>query len=265
MNSSHRLAELRWPDASDELKASVVVVPTGATEQHGHHLPLETDTLLVTAVADRSATKAREHATNVYVAPPLPVGYSPHHMDFAGTLSVASEVFSGLVKGTVRSLWRHGCRKIFVLNGHGGNANLLKAALQDLRFEDEIRAAGASYWDFVIDFIQDWRNSGPGGINHACEMETSLMLAVAPELVRPERAEDTSWAPQSCFISEDLTIGAPVSVNWSHAELHPSGSLGAPLQASAERGAQLLDEITARISQFLTEFQGWNWDDPRSL
>lgn len=242
-----------------------MIVPTGATEQHGHHLPLETDTLLVSAVADCSAAKARASGTSVYVTPPIPVGYSPHHLDFAGTLTISSDVFGGLVKGVVRSLWRHGCPKIFVLNGHGGNANLLKAALQDLRFEDGIRAAGASYWDFVLDFIQNWRTSGPGGINHACEMETSLMLAVAPELVVLEHAEDTSWAPESCFLSEDLTRGAPVNVNWSHAELHPSGSLGAPLRASAERGAELLDEITSRIGRFLAEFHGWDWDNPREL
>lgn len=266
MNASHQLASLRWPQVAEQLDAgAVVIVPTGSTEQHGRHLPLETDTLLASAVAERAAAKAHASGTPVLIAPALPLGYSPHHMDFPGTLTLPAATFTGLVTGTVRSLWKHGFRKILVLNGHGGNANLLRAALQDLRFENGIRATGASYWDFVLDYVQSWRSSGPGGINHACEMETSLMLAISPEAVALEEAEDSSWMPRSCFLSEDLTIGAPVSINWSHAELHPSGSLGSPLQATAEHGDQLLEEITTRIAHFLNEFHGWDWAQPRSL
>ena len=260
------LSDLRWPQVQEAIeKGSVVVVPVASTEQHGRHLPLETDTRLCTSVAERACRTALSEGTPVLMAPTVWLGYSPHHMDFPGTMTLDSATFSAVVVAIARSLWQHGFRKIFFLNGHGGNANLLRAALQDLRFEYEIRAVAASYWDFVLRFIEEWRQSDPGGINHSCEMETALMLAVRPDLVDLSKAEDSHWFPRSPFLSEDLTIGAPVSVNWSHAELHPSGSLGDPRSSTAERGQVLLDEIVRRVAIFLTEYHAWEWEHPLDL
>jgi creatinine amidohydrolase len=257
------LSELSWPEVQEAIDdGAVVVVPMASTEQHGRHLPLETDSRLCKSVAERACKAALADGTPVLIAPTVWLGYSPHHMDFPGTMTVDSATFSAVVVAIGRSLWQHGFRKIFFLNGHGGNSNLLRAAMQDLRFEHEIRATAASYWDFVPQFIEEWRESELGGINHACEMETSLMLAVRPDLVDLSKAEDSHWFPRSSFISEDLAIGAPVSVNWSHEELHPSGSLGDPRLSTAERGQVLLDEIVKRVATFLTEYARWDWEHP---
>jgi creatinine amidohydrolase len=260
------LAEKTWPDIEEAMRSgAVVVIPTGSVEQHGPHLPVQTDFYLAAEVAERSARRASEAGTGVLVAPPVWTGYSPHHMDYPGTVTLNAVTFMDVVTQVAASIWRHGFRKILFLNGHGGNANLINSAVQRLRFEEGVRVAAASYWAFVTDDIAEWRQSGPGGIDHACEMETSLMLAVRPDLVRPEEARDAAWFPHSNFLTGDIAIGAPVNVAWSFAELSSNGVLGDAGKGTAERGEVLLGLIVDRVVAFLEEFGGWDWDDPLSI
>jgi creatinine amidohydrolase len=128
-----------------------------------------------------------------------------------------------------------------------------------------VRAACASYWDFVSSFIAEWRESGPGGIDHACEMETSLMLALHPDSVREGEPQDEVWTPHSEFLSGDLAIGAPVTVAWSFGELSESGVLGAPSAGSRERGEELLRAVSQRIAAFLGEYREWDWSKPLTI
>lgn len=263
---SIHLAELSWPRVKEAVDAgAVVIVPLGSLEQHGPHLPLETDFRLATQIAERACTRAADDGIPVLMTPPLWTGYSPHHMEFPGTVTLDATTFLRLVEGVATSLWRHGFRKILLLNGHGGNANLLGAAVQTLRFEHGVRAAAASYWSFVTPYIQQWRQSGPGGIDHACEMETSLMLAVREHLVDRDALRDAGWFPQSGFLTGDLAIGAPVGVAWNLAELTSDGALGNGACASGDRGAELLAAIVKSVSSFIEEFHGWDWDEPLKI
>jgi creatinine amidohydrolase len=258
------LSERSWREARQAIDdGAVVVVPVGATEQHAEHLPLETDSLLCATVARRAAELAAD--VPALVTPALWTGFSPHHMDFAGSVTLSLSTFLGVVTDVARSLWSHGARKILLLNGHGGNAHILRSAVQALRFEHGVRVATASYWDFALPAIADWRQSGPGGIDHACELETALMLAVRPELVNMDRARDATWFPQSEFLSGDLAIGAPVTVAWSFAELSDDGALGDATVSSRERGEALLGTICERVAAFLREFATWDWDQPRAI
>jgi creatinine amidohydrolase len=258
------ISEQSWPQVREAIDGgAVLVVPVGATEQHGEHLPIETDSLLCATVARRACELSAD--LPALVTPPIWTGFSPHHMDFAGSVTLSLPTFLGVVTDVARSLWAHGARKILLLNGHGGNANLLRSAVQALRFEHGIRVATGSYWDFALRAIADWRESGPGGIDHACELETALMLAVRPDLVDMERVRDASWFPRSQFLSGDLAIGAPVSVAFSFAELSDDGVLGDPTTSSAERGEALLVAICARVAEFLREFAEWDWDKPREI
>lgn len=264
---SVHLTDLTWPEVAEAVReGAVVVVPVGATEQHGRHLPLEVDWRLAGAVAEEAARLAREQGVPVLVTPPLWTGYSPHHMDFAGSITLDASVFLGLVGCVVRSLWHHGFRKILLLNGHGGNIHLLRSAVMQLRFEHGVRAAVANYWDLAADEIARWRQSAPGGINHACEMETSLMLSVRPELVRRQAStggvvvEPAAFRPHSPYLSGDLVRGAPVTTAFSFAELTGPGHLGDAQLASAERGAELRAVIAARVADFLKDFHRWDWD-----
>ncbi|UCH27593.1 MAG: creatininase family protein, partial [Trueperaceae bacterium] len=151
---------------------------------------------------------------------------------------------------------RHGFQKILFLNGHGGNANLLRSSVQQLRFEYDIDMVAASYWDFAITEIGEWRRSEVGGINHACEMETSLMLALAQDHVQLDKAEDL-YLERATYLPADLTAGGPVTRAATFRELSPHGAIGAPTLASKERGEALLETLTDRVATFLTELAGW--------
>jgi len=255
------LTDLTWPEVAEAAQqGAVVVVPVGATEQHGRHLPLEVDWRLAGAIAEEAARIAHEEGVPALVTPPIWTGYSPHHMDFAGSITLDPAVFMGLVGHVARSLWHHGFRKILLLNGHGGNIHLLRAAVMQLRFEHGVRAAVANYWDLAADEIARWRQSAPGGINHACEMETSLMLSVRSDLVRRDAAEPAAFRPRSPYLSGDLVKGAPVTAAFSFAELTAPGHLGDADLASAERGAELRALTARRVADFLKEFHRWDWD-----
>jgi creatinine amidohydrolase len=261
-----RFAELTWPEieaARDE--GAITIVPLGAVEQHGPHLPVETDYRLATTVAERAAAAASEQGTPTLVTPPLWTGYSPHHMDFPGTVTLRATTLLELITDVAVSLWRHGLRKILVLNGHGGNANLLGTAVQKLRFEHDVPIAGATYWSFASDHIPEWRESGPGGIDHACEMEACLMLHARPELVKAEEFRDATWFPHSDYLTGDLAIGAPVQVAWRLKELTADGTLGDAARGSAERGEELMSVVVEALTGFLHDFRRWDWDDPQSI
>lgn len=260
------LADRTWPEVHDAIEqGAVFVVPIGATEQHGRHLPLETDWRLCSVAAERACQLAAERDFPALVTPAIWTGFSPHHMDFPGSITLELSTFIDLVSQVARSLWLHGARKILLLNGHGGNANLLGSAVQQLRFQHGVRAAVASYWNFVLPEIAKWRRSGPGGIDHACEMETALMLTARPELVHTEHVRDGTWFPKSDFLSGDLAIGAPVAVPFAFSELTEEGVLGDPTQATNERGEELLAAVADRLAAFIGEFHGWDWDKPQSI
>ena len=251
------LSEYCWPEVRELLaRDPVVVVPTGAFEQHGHHMPLMVDWFLASQVAEQAARSAQQAGVAAVVTPPVWTGYSPHHMDFPGTVTLDVASFMALLKGVVTSLHRHGFRRILLLNGHGGNANIIRSAVQLLRFEHDIDVAAASYWDFALEEISAWRQSGVGGINHAGEMETSLMLALKGELVDMEQAQDL-YLDRATYLPADLTVGGPVTRAATFAELSEHGAIGASTLATAERGEELLEGIVAAVAGFIRDFAGW--------
>lgn len=259
------LAELTWPRVRELIdRDALFVLPIGATEQHGHHLPLGTDWRLAAAVAERACERLAAEGLPALLTPPLWPGFSPHHMEFPGTVTLSLTTFLAVVRELAGSLWRHGARRIVLLNGHGGNAALLKAAVQQLRFEDGVRAVAASYWDLALPEIDRWRASGPGGIDHACELETALMQAIDPALVGTPPA-DLPWTPRSPFLGGDLTAGGAATVAWSFAELSDDGVLGAPSLATPARGRELLEVLVDRLAAFLREVRRWEWDAPREI
>lgn len=253
----HLLAEYTWPEVRDLLAQDpVVVVPVGAFEQHGHHLPLIVDAHLACTVALAAATRAADAGARVVVTPTVWTGYSPHHRDFPGTITLDDTAFSAIVTQVVRSLASHGFLRIVLLNGHGGNANLLRNAVQHLYYEFGIRVVAASYWDFALRELADWRQSQPGGIMHACEMETALVLATRPDLVQMDKAAD-HFLDRSPYLPADLLSGGPVNVAASFAELSPTGVIGAPTLATPERGQALLDAMVKAVAAFLADYAKW--------
>ena len=257
MEQKIRLGEYSWPEIRELLERDpIAIIPVGAFEQHGLHLPVMVDAHLVGTVAEAAARQTTSADRPVVVTPVVWTGYSPHHLDFPGTVTLDDTTFSKLVGQIVESLAGHGFRRILILNGHGGNANLLKNLVQTLRYESGIKAVFASYWDFALKELADWRESESGGIMHACEMETSLMLASRPDLAKLELAKD-HFLERSRYMPDDLLSGGPVATAASFRELSPTGAIGAPTLATRERGEELLEAMVAAVAGFLEEFAEW--------
>ena len=252
-----RLGDYTWPEVQALLEHSpVAVVPVGAFEQHGPHLPLRVDAALSEWMAETAAAEANAGGAHVVVTPAVWTGYSPHHRDFPGTVTLDDATFGKLVAQVALSLHGAGFRRILLLNGHGGNMALLRNAVQVLRYEHGVRVSTASYWDFALRDLADWRESEAGGIMHACEMETALMLAHRPDLVQMDKARDV-FLERSRWAMADLLSGGTVTSAASFAELTPTGVIGAPTLATEARGRDLAAHMAGRLAEFLADFATW--------
>jgi mycofactocin system creatininase family protein len=217
-----RLTEMTWPDA-DAAQRRVLVVPVGSLEQHGPHLPLDTDTRIAVAVAERAV--ARAGLPGVALAPPVTIGASGEHAAFPGTLSIGTEALTAVLTELGRHASLH-WPVMLLVNGHGGNAMAIEAALGRLRYEG--RDAHA------------WHAHVPGGDPHAGRTETSLLLAIAPEVVQLDQAAagDTRPARELMPLLREHGVRA----------ISPNGVLGDPEGASPAEGEQLLDDLTRRLA-----------------
>ena len=213
---------------------ALVVLPVGATEQHGRHLPFETDTLLATAAARALGDDSDTADAAITVLPALAFGASGEHQSFAGTVSIGTDALASVVLEIGRSVstWEH---RLLVVNGHGGNVGALRRAVARLRFEGRDAA-----WLFC-------RTSENSADTHAGHAETSLMLHLHPELVSMERAEPGCTAP----LQEIL----PVMRTGGVAAVSPNGILGDPTTATEVEGARLWGLLVADAHRRL---DAWN-------
>jgi creatinine amidohydrolase len=231
-----------------------VVVPTGSIEQHGPHLPLDTDSFLCASVAEAAAARARETGP-VLVTPTACFGSSEHHMAFPGTVTLRPETFTQGVAQICGSLARHGLRRHLVVNGHGGNSALLAAAVQQLEFEAPVHVLTVDYWTLARPVIADVRESPTGGMAHACEFETSLMLHLRPQSVRRERISREIVEPRYAAERFDLFESSGVSAHWKTHELSKSGVMGAPDLATQEKGRRLFEACTEGLASLIEELR----------
>ena len=179
-------AEMTRDEIRAEAPESLAIIPTASTEQHGPHMAVITDTLLVEAVSRRAAEVATDAAT--IITPTVTVGSSHHHRPHGGVLSLPSDIYQSVVSEVIRSLVGTGFRRILVLNGHGGNthANVVTGLDAVNRHGLDATVAAAAYWDVArAALVEDGLASGliPG---HAGHFETSMVLAIRPDLVRAE-------------------------------------------------------------------------------
>jgi mycofactocin precursor peptide peptidase len=217
------IAQARWPECED---VPVLLVPVGATEQHGPHLPLGTDTAIAATVAARSGLP---------VAPAVPYGASGEHESFPGTVSIGTEILAAVIVELGRSACRF-ARRLVLVNGHGGNVGALRAAVALLRSEGRDVA---------------WFPCGvPGADAHAGHHETGVMLALAPDTVRPDLAVPGNTAP--------LRELMPAISAGSVRDVSPSGVLGDPTGATAGEGAETVSVIVAAL---VTAVDRWTVDE----
>jgi creatinine amidohydrolase len=181
------LEEMTRDEAREAFDAgATAVLPTGSIEQHGHHLPLVVDTTIVTHVARIAAERAASQVP-VVVTPTMHFGVSHHHLGFAGTLSLRNDVYAEVLRDVIRSLHRHGARRVVLVNGHGGNVNGNGTVASSLVHEEglDLAIASVSYWSLPVEG-KDGRKA-PFSPGHAGDLETSLMLALRPDLVHLDR------------------------------------------------------------------------------
>jgi creatinine amidohydrolase len=219
--------------------AQLVVAPLGATEQHGPHLPLETDTLLATAVAEAIV----DRVPGTVLGPVLSLGCSAHHLAFAGTISLRTRTLVDTLVDVGRSLATSGLTVLF-LNGHGGNRAPLDVALTELA-ETGIRAYGLTYWQLLGDVVeQALGDDAAGACGHACALETSLMQHLHPATVRehliPEGGTPPAWPDPHMFSTDAVRVVRPFD------ELRPDGVIGRPSLASSALGRQLFEAAVER-------------------
>jgi len=250
------LENLTWPEVKRLKPASkIVLLPLGSFEQHGPHLPLTTDTDIVTAVA-RGLEKLRPR--KILCLPTLWPGHSTHHLAFPGTLSVRQGPYIQLLFELCSSIVNLGARKVFLLNGHGGNDVPVRAAMRELKSQSpRVTFVFASYWTLAAETIRTIRESGPGGLGHACEMETSIMLRLYPERVRMKLARRDGPKHTDPYRKADMQYGRPVYfVNEFH-EVSKSGTIGQPELATAAKGEKFLKGIINEVTTFVDEFAKW--------
>ncbi len=253
-----RLATARWPDLPT-LSDRIFIVPLGSLEQHGKHLPVFTDSLIVGHVADR----VEELCTGKIVMLPVQwLGHSPHHRRF-GCVSLDLGPYVEMIRGMCRSLVAIGARRILLLNGHGGNDIPCKAALRELKSEFEslkdLYIVYATYWNLAAAEFTAIRESPPGGMGHACEMETSIMLAQHPDLVDMSQAVRGGPSEERGYRTIDMLKSEPYFLIAEFDEFSDTGVIGMPDFATVEKGAQFLEAAAQGVVRFLDEFARWDF------
>ncbi len=253
-----RVERVSWPDLS-ALSGRIFVVPLGSLEQHGKHLPLFTDSLIIGHVADRVEEL---YGDRIVLLPVQWLGHSPHHRRF-GCVSLDLMPYVEMIRGMCRSLVAIGARKILLLNGHGGNDIPCKAALRELKSEFEhikdLYIAYATYWNLAAAEFMAIRESPAGGMGHACEMETSIMLNQHPDLVATANAMHGGPSEERGFRTIDMLKSEPYFLIAEFDELSETGVIGSPEFATAEKGARFLEAAAQGVVRFLDEFARWDF------
>jgi creatinine amidohydrolase len=218
-----------------------VLLPVAAVEQHGPHLPLATDRMIVEHFAGELHSRL---GNGVIVLPSVPVGCSEHHMEFPGSLTLSHEAFLNVAKECMHSAWRHGFRNFLVLNAHGGNQGVCQVLLEQFGTDHrDSQIVVATWWRVAADSLVALNESGPGGVGHACEFETSLMLLIAPQLVHMDAIEPRANVPAYEWAEADLLRSSRAALFRTMKQMTPTGAYGEPASASAAKGKQISEIV----------------------
>ncbi len=269
-STEYRYEKLTWPEINDAVDlGKVCIVPCGAVEQHGHHLPLDVDIVCPTGIA---LGAAREVADKALVLPTVCYGYTGHVMDFPGTINTDFEHFMHQVLDITKSLAYHGFKKILLLNGHGSNMPNLDLVARRTNLETDAECILAAWWNLLTvdkEFLPRWRQSKfPGGCAHACELETSLYLHLDGGNVRKDLIKNGVISfneEHSPFNWVDLFAAGPATIiSWT-SSYSETGVLGEPELATAEKGRQAYEEAVKQLVRFILYFHGRPKDPRRDL
>lgn len=236
------------PEIAAVDRSAVVILPLGSTEQHGHHLPVDTDTRIVSALC---AELERRMPEQILLMPTQWLGHSPHHLDFGGTISLHHELYSRMLTEIIRCISGMGFRRILLINGHGGNMMPISMTLQAVKLENpDLLLAACSYWELAKKELTALREGGEFAMGHACELETSLYLYLHEEGVRKEKIRDAGHPDPSGYFAYTMFSGATASYLSNFRQFTDTGALGRPTLASAEKGKAMFDAISDCLFRF---------------
>ena len=244
---------LTWPEvrrAAEEKR--VCLIPVATLEDHGPHLPIDTDLRITAEICRRAAEAAPEE---VVLLPAIPHGYSPHHMDFPGPITIAWDTFTRYLVDVGTSLARHGFSRLLFLNGHGSNQNLVEMAARLVAVEHPNVLAAAAFHTSGADaarLIGELRDSDRGGMAHACELETSMYLAIDADAVAMERAVDERGFPAGEHAWMDWSDGPLKIMPWWSA-FSRTGVQGDATKGTAAKGRALLEAAVAECVSYVRE------------
>ena len=246
---------LTWPEIAERLKLiDMAILPCGAIEQHGPHLPVDIDYFDANHLAIEVAKACSD--PKPFVLPPIPYGVSYHHEDFKGTISVSNESLSRLVYDIGMSLAQNGIKKLLILNGHGDNAPTLNFAAQMINRDADIFVCVDTGETSDEDIYR--LTDTPNDI-HAGEIETSTTLAIRPDMVKMDKAVDEILQFGSSYMDFTSANGLPWYVR-TH-KISKSGVMGAPSQATAQKGQQMWNIMVNHLVKFIEDIKSSKLED----
>ena len=250
--TEYRYNRLTWAEMNDAIaRQPVVILPTGSTEQHGRHLPLDVDVFLAESVCLEAGRRAPDR---VLVLPPVAYGLNLHHIDFPGTIHIEPEVFIAFCLNITKSVAYHGFEKILLVNGHGSNTPLIDLVARKTTLATDSLCAAVNYIPLALAAFERVRDTAV--IAHADEFETSLYLHLAPERVRMDLA-GAGDDVRGRYLSSDSTANYPVRFNDYWGRWTTLGVHGDATTATAEKGRVIFEAAVAELLAIVDEWRAW--------
>jgi creatinine amidohydrolase len=250
--TEYRYNRLTWAEMNDAIAMQkVVLLPTGSTEQHGRHLPLDVDVFLAESVCLEVGRRAPD---KVLVLPPISYGLNLHHIDFPGTIHIEPETFIAFCLNITKSVAYHGFTKIILVNGHGSNSPLIDLVARRTVLETNSLCAATNYLGLAVQEFNQIKDTAV--MAHADEIETSLYLHLAPERVQMDKAgaDDDVMGK---YMSSDSVGKYPVRFNdywgrWTNLGVH-----GDARTATAEKGKVVFEAAVTKLGEIVEEWRAW--------
>jgi creatinine amidohydrolase len=255
-------AKMKWPEINQGVTENrVVIIPAGTLEDHGLHMPVDTDVVIAEEICKRITSEMSEETI---LFPPIIHGYSPHHIDGPGVITIRWDTYIDSVTQILSSLGYHGFRKILIVNGHGSNQPVLDIATRQANVQNpDMQCAFTSWWQLaeVQKTVRAFRESKWTG--HACELETSAYLAIDPTNVELRLArEDFNpyltkhfWSDLTMQKPEDEVYANQISLKEYWSTLCESGTMGDPTSSTAEKGELILQSAVLELHEVVTELR----------